>query len=168
MKEEQGIHYRTGGKLTHCGVEILPNGEDILCIYIKDITFYDSHEVAGKTLDNVWIATFHENEYTDLPMMLNSTNRKRLAKLAKTDYLNLVKDFPVRLTQETARDVQDGGTTKGLRISKVPATIPQKETLDKNHENWEKSKEYIKKGGKISELKKRFEVSKEVEEELKK
>ena len=26
---EQGIHYRTGGKLTHAGCEMLPSGKDI-------------------------------------------------------------------------------------------------------------------------------------------
>lgn len=167
MKEqEQGIHYRTGGKLTHCGVEILPDGKDIECIYIKDVNFYDRHEVAGRELDNVWVVRFHQNPYTELPMMLNSTNRKRLAKLAKQPYLNLIKDFPIRLTQEDARDVQDGGTTKGLRISKMPASIPRKEKLDQKHKSWVDSRKYIKEGGKMSELEKRFEISEEAKKEL--
>lgn len=166
MTKEQGIHYRTGGKLTHCGVEILPDGKDIECIFIKDVNFYDVHEVAGRELDNVWVVRFHENSYTELPMMLNSTNRKRLAKLAKQPYLNLIKDFPIRLTQEDARDVQDGGTTKGLRISKIPASVPKKEILTQKHDKWTDSKKYIKDGGKMEELRKRFEISAEIEKEL--
>ena len=118
---EQGIHYRQGGKLTHCGCEILPNGNDIEYIVIKNIDLKGKEFIGGRDEKDVWIANFHENPYTKLPMVLNATNRKRLAKLAKNPMINLIKDFPVRLTQEECRDAQDGGTTWGLRISKLPA-----------------------------------------------
>lgn len=128
--KEKGIHYRTGSKSSHCGCEILPDGNDILYIVIKSIEFKDIEEVAGKEKKQVWIATFAPNPYTNLPMILNATNRKRLAKLSKNNMINLLKDFPVRLCAEECRDVQDGGTTMGLRISKLPATAPKATAKD--------------------------------------
>lgn len=162
-------HWRMGGNLTHCGVEVLPEGKDIPCIYIESIAFYESHKVAGRTVNNVWIATFAPNPYTELPMVLNSTNRKRLAKLAREDYLQKISNFPVRLTQEKTRDVQDGGETMGLRISKVPATIPpqpKKEVMTKEHPNFDKCVAHIKGGGTVDDLRVKYEISKDVELEI--
>lgn len=169
--KESMIHYRTGGKLTHCGVEILPNGQDIPCIYIKSIKFHESHEVAGRSIDNVWIATFEPNPYTTLPMVLNSTNRVRLSKLAREPYLERISNFPVRLTQEDAKDVKNGGTTKGLRISKTPATIPpqpKKEVMTKEHPNFDKCVAHIKGGGTVDDLRVKYDISKDVEDEIRK
>lgn len=120
---EVGIHYRTGGKLTHCGCECLPQGQDIPRIIIEKIEFRDREQINGRTEMGVWVATFAPNPYTKLPFILNSTNRRRLAKMfPQVDgCINLLKNIPVRLTREKTRDVQDGGETWGLRISKMPA-----------------------------------------------
>lgn len=120
---EKKIHYRTGSKISHSGVEVLPEGKDIECIFIEKVEFKDVEEIAGRKENGIWIATFAPNPYTKLPMVLNATNRKRLSKLAKTPYINQIRNFPVRLTQEECRDAQDGGNTWGLRISKLPANI---------------------------------------------
>lgn len=127
MEQEQGIHYRTGGKLTHCGCECLPGGRDIQYIIIERIEYKETEEIAGRRESNIWVAHFAPNPYTKLPMVLNATNRKRLAKLYPdcNGYINLLKNIPVRLTKEKCRDAQDGGDTWGLRISKMRPTVPQ-------------------------------------------
>lgn len=178
--ETKGIHYRSGGKLTHCGCEILPNGKDIEYIVIQKVEFKESEEVGGRNEQNIWIATFAPNPYTKLPMVLNATNRKRLSKLAKTPYINLVTNFPVRLTQEECRDAQDGGYTWGLRISKIPASVPKtaptatqappskKEVLTTEHPSWQNCVDWIRNGNSIESLEKRYILSEEIIQELKK
>lgn len=79
--------------------------------------------INGRTETGVWVAHFAPNPYTSLPMLLNATNRKRLVKqFPECDgYPARLENVPVRLTKEKTRDVQDGGETWGLRISKIPA-----------------------------------------------
>lgn len=167
--EEKKRHYREGGKLTHAGVEMLHNGSDVEVI-IDRIEFCETHEISGRKENNVWVCYFHKNPYTTLPIVLNSTNRKRLSKLAKTNYLEEVKNFPVRMTAEMTRDVQDGGQILGLRISKIPAKLkyePLKlETLVVGSENFEKCRTALKNGYTIEQMKAKYEISKEVEKEL--
>ena len=129
MDNQKDIHYRVGGRLTHCGVECLPQGKDIERIVISRIEFKDSEMINGRREEGVWVAYFAENPYTNLPFILNATNRKRLVKLYPEcdGYLARLENVAVRLTKEEARDVQDGGTTWGLRISKIPAS-PEKAT----------------------------------------
>lgn len=169
--KEQGIHYRTGGRLTHAGCEMLPSGKDIEYIVIERIEFKDSENVGGRTEQNVWVAHFAKNEYTKLPMVLNATNRKRIAKLFPDveGCINLLKNIPVRLTREKTRDVQDGGETWGLRISRIPAkkpTAPKKETLTEKHPNWNKCVEWLVKGNDLEALRGKYDITKEVEEAL--
>ena len=123
MEDQRNIHYRVGGKLTHCGVECLPEGKDIERIIIARIEYKESEMINGRTENGVWVAHFADNPYTKLPLILNSTNRKRLVKLYPEcdGYLARLENVAVRLTKEKTRDVQDGGETWGLRISKIPA-----------------------------------------------
>lgn len=127
---QKGIHYRVGSRITHAGCEVLPEGKEIPYIVIEKIEFKETEEIAGRKENGVWVATFAPNPYTKLPMILNATNKKRLAKLAKNDMINLVKNFPVRLCSEECKDANDGGMTRGLRISKLPATIPATATTN--------------------------------------
>lgn len=171
MEEKTPIHWRQGGKIEYCGVEILPNGKDIESIIIDQITYHDRLKVQGSEKDGVWTCHFTPNPYTKLPMLLNSTNRKRLSKQAKTPYLEKIKNFAVRLTQEETRDVQDGGLTMGLRISKIPAkqqplASAPKEVLTKDHENWQKCVDYMKSGKPLKDLSKKYIISTQVEKEL--
>lgn len=124
MEDQRNIHYRKGGKLTHCGVECLPEGKDIERIIIARIEYKESEMINGRTEAGVWVAHFAPNPYTSLPMLLNATNRKRLVKqFPECDgYPARLENVPVRLTKEKTRDVQDGGETWGLRISKIPAS----------------------------------------------
>ena len=168
--EEKGIHYRTGGKLTHAGCEMLPSGKDIEYIIIERIEYKEREEVGGRTEKGVWVAYFAKNQYTDLPMVLNATNRKRIAKQFPQceGCINLLKNIAVRLTREKTRDVQDGGETWGLRISKQPAKASQitKDTLTNTHANWNNCVEWLAGGNDIASLRARFNISKEVEEQL--
>ena len=81
MEDQRNIHYRVGGKLTHCGVECLPQGKDIERIIIARIEYKESEMINGRTENGVWVAHFAQNPYTSLPLILNATNRKRLVKL---------------------------------------------------------------------------------------
>lgn len=134
MEDQRNIHYRKGGKLTHAGVECLPDGKDIERIIIARIEYKESEMINGRTETGVWVAHFAQNPYTSLPMILNATNRKRLVKqFPECDgYPARLENVPVRLTREKTRDVQDGGETWGLRISKLPASpeqAPQKKVI---------------------------------------
>lgn len=173
MEEVKGIHYRTGGKLTHAGCEMLPQGKDIEYIVIERIEYKEREEVGGRTETGVWVAYFAPNQYTTLPMVLNSTNRKRIAKRFPEceGCINLLKNVAVRLTREKTRDVQDGGETWGLRISKQAAKIPEppkKEVLTTSHAKWVNCVEWIAGGNDIASLRARYDISKEVEEQLNK
>lgn len=171
---QKGIHYRTGGKLTHAGCEMLPNGKDIEYIIIERIEYKDQENIGGRTEQGVWLAHFAKNPYTNLPMVLNSTNRKRIAKLFPQveGYISTLKNIPVRLTREKTRDPQDiGGETWGLRISRMPAKqpeAPKKEVLNEKHPNWAKCVAWLAKGNDFEALRDKYDITKEVEEALSK
>lgn len=118
MSEEQVFkHFRYGGKLTHSGCEVLPNGKPI-DVTITSVEYKLKEMVNGKEQET-WIANIRELKN---PMLLNSTNRKRLARLAGSDYLETLKDFTVTLCAEETKDPSDGGSKiMGLRISKIKA-----------------------------------------------
>jgi hypothetical protein len=173
MEEMKGTHWRTGGKLSHAGCEMLPQGNDIEYIVIERIEYKEREEVNGRIEKGVWVAYFAPNPYTKLPMILNSTNRKRIAKRFPkcNDYIDTLKNIAVRLTREKTRDVQDGGETWGLRISKSAPTLPQapkKEVLTTSHAKWVNCVEWIAGGNDIASLRARYDISKEVEEQLNK
>ena len=128
MAEQVLKHFRYGGKLTHSGCEVLPNGKPI-DVTITSIEYKENETVNGKSQD-AWIARTKELK---LPIMLNSTNRKRLAKLTGTDYLETVKNFVVTLCSEETKDPTDIGGAKiqGLRISKIKAKQNKSEVVAK-------------------------------------
>lgn len=180
MPEKVYHHHREGGKLTHCGCEILPNGKDILSITINRIEFKYDENVGGNK-QNGFVAIFDPNPYTKLSMWLNATNKKRLLKLTGLDYLEKIKNFPVRLTKELARDPAGGGKVDGLRISLLPAKnepakqasqpstksdVKAKIELTKEGPDFVKCKGYLDAGGEYNELLKRYSISEEVKLEL--
>ena len=169
---EEGIYYKKGGKTEFAGVEMLPEGKDIPRIIIENITYHEILTVSGKQEKGMWTATFVKNPYTNLPILLNSTNRKRIAKQfweTKMEdgticqgRINLLRHIPVRLTMETTRDVSDGGTTVGLRISKIPAEALPLLTKDKI----EGCKKWLSEGHSMDDLKDLYQVSEEIEKAL--
>jgi hypothetical protein len=74
-------------------------------------------------------------------MVLNATNKKRLARLAGTPYLETVKNLPVTLCQEMDKAI-GGGRDFGLRVSPIaPKVTPTgqviKKALTPISENWD-------------------------------
>lgn len=124
MKQED-IYYRAGGKITHAGCEILDGGKDTTFV-IDHIEFKDQETINGRTESGVWLMHFAKNPYTNLPVILNSTNKKRLVKLFPEceGYLARIKNKPVTMTKELTRDPNGGGQVYGLRVSPVPAKMP--------------------------------------------
>lgn len=124
---QNDIHFRTGGNITHAGIEVLPAGKDIEFIVLESIEFRESEKINGRTQEGVWIGHFAPNPYTSLPWVINSTNRRRLAKLFPEceGYLARLKNIPIRLTKEKTRDPVDGGECWGLRVSLMPAKQPE-------------------------------------------
>ncbi|MEG0629917.1 MAG: hypothetical protein RR459_03205 [Christensenellaceae bacterium] len=172
--ETKGVDFKIGGKLEYCGVEILPNQKDIECIMIESIVYHKTLKVQGSMKENMWVAHFTKNSYTELPMLLNSTNRKRIFKLygntlpkGEERQINLLHNIIVRLTKETTRDPQDGGDCDGLRISKTPALKPKLDVLTSSHVNWDKCVTYVSKGGNIDDLRSKYKISIDVENEIK-
>lgn len=164
------IHYRVGSKITHSGCEILPNGNDIERIVIERIEFHETDNVGGRKENNVWVAYFAENPYAKLPMVLNSTNRRRLSKLFPEcrGYINQLSDIVVRLTREKTRDPQDGTDTWGLRISMLPPAPERKvEKKTLTEENVSAVREWMKKNNKtLADVRAYYVVSDEIEKLL--
>lgn len=124
---QNDIHFRTGGNITHAGIEVLPSGKDIEYIVLESIEFKESEQINGRKQAGVWIGHFAPNPYTRLPWVINSTNRRRLAKLFPEceGYLARLHNVAIRLTKEKTRDPQDGGDCWGLRVSLIPASKPE-------------------------------------------
>lgn len=126
---EEGIYYKRGSKSDFAAVDMLPGGADIPRIVIEKITFHENITINGRKETEIFTAKFAENPWCNKEMVLNSTNKARIAKQHWNDIvedgtacegrINLLKNIAVRLTKEEARDVQNGGTTFGLRISRI-------------------------------------------------
>lgn len=172
--EEKKLHWRTGSKITHAGVEILPNGADIPRIMIDHLEFHEeSINVGGRSQAGVWEIVFEKNPYTEMRMVANSTNRKRLAHLFPEceGYISELKHVPVRLTKELTRDPSDGSQVYGLRISKIPAEAEQK-PVEKKKLAMEKVEAVVKwakgKGYGMPEVGKYYEMTAEVADAVRK
>jgi len=171
MGEQILRHYREGGKLTHSGVEILPNGKDIDYIVIKEVKWSENEEVNG-TVKPSFVAIFEKNPYTDRPMVLNAKNKKTLLTLTKKgEYeLETIKNLPVHLTKESTK------MGLGLRISLIPAKKPgaqavtEKARLDLDSPNFETIKAWLIEtpDHSIETTTKKYDVSPEALEALKK
>lgn len=141
---EEGIYYKRGSKSDFASVDMLPGGKDIPRIIIEEIKFHERITINGRKEVEQWTAKFAPNPFCNKEMVLNSTNKTRIAKAHWDDRvedgtpcegrINLLKNIAVRLTKEEARDVQNGGTTWGLRISRIgPASEDEMRTwLTKN------------------------------------
>ena len=126
---EEGIYYKRGSKSDFASVDMLPGGKDIPRIIIEEIKFHEKITINGRKEVEQWTARFAQNPWCNKEMVLNSTNKTRIAKQHWNDIvedgtacegrINLLKNIAVRLTREEAKDVQNGGTTWGLRISRV-------------------------------------------------
>lgn len=123
---EEGIYYKRGSKSDFAGVEILGDDGVIERAVIEKIAFHDRLKVQGKPEQERWTCKFQGIEK---PVLLNSTNRKRIAKrFWDTEVadgtpchgrINLLSGLglAVRLDSEPCRDPSDGTMTVGLRVS---------------------------------------------------
>lgn len=134
---EEGIYYKRGSQSDYAGVEILGDSGVIPRAIIEDITFHETIKIQGKNERERWTCKFRG---IDKRVLLNSTNKKRLAKRFWDTIvadgtpchgrINLLSGLglAVRLDSEPCRDPSDGDMTIGLRISKLdpdPApTVP--------------------------------------------
>lgn len=126
---DEGIYYKRGSKSDFASVDMLPGGRDIPRIIIEEIKFHEQLTINGRKETECWTAKFAPNPWCNKEFVLNSTNKTRIAKQHWNDTvedgtacegrINLLKNIAVRLTKEEARDVQNGGTTYGLRISRL-------------------------------------------------
>jgi len=172
---EEKKHFSLGGALSHSGVGILPNGNDIEYIIIDHIEWRIDELVNGVKKDT-FVAFFAPNPYTTLPFVLNRDNKSRLLKAAKKGEWDLldIKNFPVRLTHELTR------LGEGLRISKLPPKIPAATAVTVTpiakpaapapkpaitDENFDKAKKFLETGT-MDALKGFYEVSEEMEKKL--
>ena len=153
-------HYRYGGKITHIGCEALPGGKDIVVV-IDNIKFVEN-EVINGSKQSAWICTFKKNQYFTLPMVLNATNKKRLARFLGSPYLELVKDMPVTLTQEMDKAI-GGGKDWGLRIGKIQPKIAatKKHVLEPTSPNWQQIVKWVTEGGKSESVQQKYEITAE-------
>lgn len=132
---EEGIYYKKGTKSDYAGVEILGDSGVIPRAIIEEIKFHDTLKVQGKNEQERWTCKFQGIEKR---VLLNSTNKKRIAKrFWETPVadgtpchgrINLLSGLglAVRLDSEPCRDPSDGTMTVGLRISLIdPAPAPQ-------------------------------------------
>lgn len=183
-KNQEDIHWRTGGKITHAGVECLDKGKDTIFI-IDRIEFKDEEIVNGKKESGVWLMHFQPNPHTKLPVILNATNKKRLVKLFPEceGFLARIKGKPVRMTKELTRDPQGGGQIYGLRVSQISvkpdqikpqapannaAPAAQKQALNMEDSALvQQYVAYLKNGGTIDKIKEKYDVSPEAEAKLK-
>ena len=164
MAEELLKHYRYGGKLTHIGCEVLPSGNPINVV-IDRIAWVEKEQVNGESKPS-WIAYFKPNPYFSLPMVLNATNKKRLARLSGTPYLETVKNLPVTLCQEMDKAI-GGGKDWGLRISQIAPKVTAQGTAIKNKltpdsSNWASVVAWAQiEGNKIEAVRAKYDVTPE-------
>jgi len=164
MADEQILkHYRYGGKLTHCGIEILPNGKDINVVIERIV--WSENEVINGEKKPAWICYFKQNPYFTLPMVLNATNKKRLARLSGTPYLETVKNLPVTLTQEMDKAI-GGGRDFALRVSQIAPKVTAtgevvKVKFTPESTGWTAAIKWVQDGGDVAEIWKKYDVTPE-------
>jgi hypothetical protein len=114
--------------------------------------------INGERQDN-WICTFKPNPYFKLPMVINITNRKRVARFLGKPYVELTKDMPVILTQEMDKAF-GGGRAMALRIGKVqPKTAATKKpSLTPSSSNWSQIVKWVAEGIDFSDKEKSEEA----------
>lgn len=139
---EQGIYWKKGAKSDYAGVEILGDSGVIPRAIIEEIVFHENLKVQGKNESERWTCKFRG---VDKLVLLNSTNRRRIAKrFWETPVadgtpchgrINLLSGLglAVRLDSEPCRDPSDGTMTVGLRVSLFdPDPAPQKKAIQEN------------------------------------
>lgn len=148
-------------KLTHAGVDHLPDGKPIVVV-IDHLEDRHKELVNGKE-DDVLVAIFKPNPYIDVPMIINSENATRIKTLVGFNKpAKDVRDLTITLQAEQTR--LKGKTVMGLRVSPIP---PGKQELTPDSSNFGMVKKWIKEqGGTIDGVKTKYDVSEDTIKKL--
>ena len=144
------------------GTWILPNEAPINVKLIK-VIWSENTKVMGQ-IKPCFLATFEENPFFKVPMILNKTNLKRLQKLTGTPNFEAWLNLDITLLQEMDKAI-GGGTDWALRISKV-APIIQLPILIEGSKEWEGVFK-VKDKYSIADFRKKYQISDELAEKLK-
>lgn len=159
---EEKRHWKKDIDIEWIGAYVLPEGKDIN-VKLLSVDFKKSLKVAGKTKDQ-HVAYFDKNQWFDKPMLLNRTNLKRLTMLLGTPYYQDWTNVWVTLTQEMDKTVT-GGSDWALRIKPMLPKM-EKDVLTKEHAKYQAVVDFIKKGGSVDDIAKKYSVSAELLAEL--
>ena len=140
----------------------LEDGKDLKLV-IKSVSVQAVKNSDGKTQDRN-VAAFTDPKIK--PMILNVTNSKIVKKFAGSSYIEDWKDIPIQVYIKD--DIKAfGETTEGLRIRPVQPKMTAPE-LKPGTQVWDKAVAYIKQGGDITGIKKKYILSADNETLLKK
>lgn len=143
-----------------------------LILTIDKVTEAIGAKIQGDKKD-VGLIWFKENHMTlGKPLIMNVAIGDAITKIAGTKRPELWGGIQIVLiVQEGIKAF--GSITDGVRVSKYSPEEARKvfktdvkEKLEIGHEKFEVSKKYIKEGGSMVELEKRFEISEDVKKEL--
>lgn len=159
-----GTHWKKNIDTDWIGCYVLPNGQDIVVTLLR-VEFKKGVKVAGKKQDK-YIAYFAPNPHFDKPMLLNKTNLRRVELLTGTPLIENWANLNIKVTigQEMDKCI-GGGEDWALRIKaqKPVLTLPK---LEIGTPNFEGCKNALKSGYTVEQMRKKYEISKEVEEAL--
>ena len=123
--ENTKTHWKKTVDTDWIGVYVLPNGNPVVVKLINII--YSNVKIQGSS-DKRVVAYFEKNKYFDKPMLLNSTNMKRVAKLTKSPYIEDWQNLNIHVTLQKEMDKAiGGGKDWALRISGI---LPRIKTID--------------------------------------
>ena len=115
MEKKLKTHWKKTIDPNWIGTYVLPDGKAIN-VKLLNVRF-EVAKVMGKT-ENSAVARFEKNKHFDKPMLLNSTNCKRLSKLTNSPYIEDWNNLDITLCQEMDRAI-GGGKDWALRISPI-------------------------------------------------
>lgn len=153
-------HWKKVFDSAYLGSSDLEDGKDLKAV-IKSVTIQKVKGPDGKEKE-CNVATFTDSKLK--PMILNVTNSKVIKKFVTSVFIEDWNNIPVQIY------VQDGikafgEVTEGLRIRSVQPSMV-KPTLNRSMPAWTKAVEHLKSGKSIEDIKAKYDISKEVEDEL--
>lgn len=156
---ENKTHYRKVFKSDHLGVadleDLIESGKTRLVFTIREVKQELDVAVAGRK-GNFNIAYFKE---PIKPLVLNATNSKVVKSFAKDkspfveDWKNIVVELYIDSSVKMKGDI-----VGGVRIKPNQPSLSKPE-LKKDSEEWNKAVDYMKSGGNIDAIKKRYSLS---------
>jgi len=154
------IHWKRVFNSDYLGSCDLEDNKDLKAV-IKSVSVRKVKGSDGKEQERN-VATFTDPAIK--PMILNATNCKIVKKFARTPYINDWVNIPIQIYIKD--DIRAfGDVTEGLRIREVQPKM-DKPKLTPDSQAWPKAIEYLSKGGKIEQVRDKYDLSPEHEVEL--